>query len=103
MTDADSKDRYGTQPDGHPRPAEEPVHHWPHLTEEERKEDEQFANRRYSRRRMSKSPEAIAQSTPFTFYRKLHPSEEAMLESLLAEHPTLTREEALEMMEAFGF
>jgi hypothetical protein len=37
------------------------------------------------------------------FYRELHPSEEDMLAGLLEAHPTLTRQKALEMLEAAGF
>lgn len=49
----------------------------------------------------SKSPDS--RTEPFKFYRKLHPSEEAMIEGLLNQHPGLTKEVALEMLEAAGF
>ena len=43
------------------------------------------------------------QPTPYQFYRKLHPTEEAMLTGLLEEHPKLSREKALQMLESAGF
>jgi hypothetical protein len=40
---------------------------------------------------------------PWKFYREVTPSEEAMIEQHLKEHPRLTKEEVLEEIEAAGF